>query len=1102
MIIPVHQIQLKFFIYLIISLLFFSCQETEEDKLLVIKNADESGIDFRNQLSATSELNILTYLYYYNGAGVAVADFDNDGWEDVYFVSNQGQNKLYLNQGNLKFKESTPEILKQNEGWSTGVSIVDINADGLKDIYLCKVGDYNGIKGRNMLFVNKGADANGKIVFEEEAENYNLDIISFATQSSFFDYDLDGDLDMYLVNHSVHPNRTYGRGSKRTVEDSLSGDRLYRNDNGLFTDVSQQTGIFQGAIGYGLGVLTTDINNDGFPDIYVANDFFENDYLYINNQDGTFNEIISSDQNTVGHTSHYSMGVDIEDLNNDGLNDIFSLDMLPENLSTFKSSGTEYGFTIYNQYLKNGYKPQYMQNALQLNRGASGFSEIAFLSGVAASEWSWAPLIQDFDNDGYKDIFISNGIKGATNDMDFISFIANDNIQKRINKGMTKEDLALIDEIPEKKVSNYFYKNNGDLSFSDVSGIWAENIPSFSNGAVYADLDKDGDLDIVVNNVNEQAFIYENRSTEKYPERNFLQIKLKNNTNNIAAIGARVQVYFGDQILYNSLTSSRGYLSSVSDVLTMGLGKQKQVDSLIISWPEGEKEVFRDIKINSANTLVRGNGFYIKPNQETKIQNKTESATLNYRHKDYETKDFSYEPLAPFAISNEGPHVSCIDINDDGFEDIFIPGGRFESSKLYLQNKEGIFTEQIFSDFDLHKKYEDIDQTIFDVDGDGDKDIIMVSGGNESIPGYNSPPRLYVNESGNFKFKQQAFNIDEINASTVTQGDIDNDGDIDLFIGANSIPGSYGKVPDSYLMLNDSHGNFSTSANFDTKIGLVYDAKFMDFDKDNDLDLIVVGHYMPVSIYLNDGKGNFKKHLTKSLSNSKGWWNAFDIADYDNDGDLDIVAGNWGLNTRLRASVEQPLTLYRSDFDGNGKVDPIVTYFYQNRETPIATKSELTKQIPVLNKNFLSYKDFAQANFEDYFSKEKIKSAEKQQVYMLSSTYFENKGDFNFEANPLPWTAQISSIQAIQSMDINDDGYLDVIIGGNTYEMSTQLGRLDGSYGEVLINKNGKGFVVESKKSYNIKGAVRSIGNITINEDQYLIFGINNDSIRIVKTIK
>ncbi|GAA4273077.1 VCBS repeat-containing protein [Aquimarina gracilis] len=1059
-----------------------------------------TGVSFTNTLLETPELNILRYLYYYNGAGIAVGDFNNDEFEDLFFVSNQGENKLYLNQKGLRFKDVTPGILKDNKGWSTGVTVVDINNDGLLDIYVCKVGHYREIKGKNKLFINQGVDHKGVPKFKEDASTYNLDISSLSTQTIFFDYDLDGDLDMYLLNHSVHPNRTYGKGSKRKQIDALAGDRLYQNRNGKYVDVTRYAGIFQGAIGYGLGVSTSDINNDGYPDIYVGNDFFENDYLYINQKNGTFKEIVTS-QHSIQHTSHFSMGVDIADINNDGLTDILSLDMLPEDAVTYKSSGTEHSFPIYNQYLKNGYQPQYMQNALQLNRGNNQFSEIAFYSGIAATEWSWAPLIADYDNDGYKDIFISNGIKGATNDMDFINFIANENIQKRIEKGMTKEDLALINELPSKKTTNYFYQNNKDLTFNDVSNTWLENMPSYSNGAIYADLDNDGDLDIVTNNINQEAFIYENRSALTKDQNNYIQLKLKGPENNTDAIGAKVFVYNQDKVQIAEVYRTRGYLSSVSSIVHFGFGNQNTIDSIKIQWPGGQGSLRKNVKANQLLVIdIREDNAQIVNRKDTVVNLKTAIGAIQFKHQDYETKDFNIEPLAPYACSNEGPHISVLDINKDGLEDIFIPGGRFKSASLFLQEQSGKFAKKEQPEFELNKQYEDIDQCFFDADLDGDLDVVTVYGGNESYPDYQSTPALFKNNNGVFIKEETAFSKESINASVVISSDIDHDGDIDVFVGSNAEPGKYGVAPENYLFENDGKGYFKKVASKElTTIGMVYDAVFIDINQDTFEDLILVGHYMPITIMINDGEGNFRKEHIPSLENTNGWWNAVSVHDMDKDGDLDIVAGNWGANTRLKASEKEPITLYLNDFDDNGKIDPIVTYFYKGKETPITTKDELVKQIPQLNKKFLSYASFAKAEFEDYFSESKIKQSEIKKVYTLETTYFENTGKLNFKAQRLSWQAQISSVHDVLVDDINDDQYPDIILGGNTYEINTQLSRLDASKGVVLLNDRNGGFEKNTKSDFGIQGAVRSIEKIKIKDQEYLLFGVNNDSLQIVK---
>ncbi len=1088
----------------LILVLFFiyACNKEEENTLFVLKKADQTHIQFQNLITSTPELNILTYLYYYNGAGVASGDFNNDGYEDLYFAANQGENKLYLNKGNLEFKELSSEIVADTQGWTTGVTTVDINNDGLLDLYVCKVGGYLGLQGGNKLFINQGIDNRGIPRFKEQAAAYNLAIVSFSTQASFFDYDLDGDLDMYLLNHSVHPNQNYGRGSQRKQIDELSGDRLYRNDDGYYTDVSSIAGIYQGAIGYGLGLATSDVNNDGYPDIYIGNDFFENDYLYINQQNGTFREVIASGKKKI-HTSHFSMGVDIADINNDAMTDILSLDMLSEDLETYRSSGSEHSFTIYNQYLKNGYQPQYMQNTLQLNRGNTDFSEIAFFSGIAATDWSWAPQIADYDNDGFKDIFVSNGILGATNDMDFINFIANDKIQQRIRRGMQKEDLALIDDLPTKKMENYFYRNKGDLTFENVSNRWATPIPSYSNGAIYVDLDNDGDLDIVVNNCNEKAFVYENQARKKLENTNYIKLKLKGASKNRQAIGAKATVFTKEGKQISEVFTTKGYLSAVSPVLHFGLGKVSAIDSIQIQWPDKKIATYEAPKINTTLQLNKEDKSTFSTIEVISTSSKKDSLEIYFRHQEYETKDFNFETLTPYASSNEGPHITVRDINNDGLDDVFIPGGRYQASVLLMQQTNGIFRESNQPEFEIEKRPENIDACFFDADTDGDLDMVVVSGGNEKIPNTSGKPVLFLNKKGSFQKQPKAFPEIEMNASTVITADIDQDGDQDVLITSSGTPQTYGEIPTNYILKNTGTGNFidvtDTIAPELRKIGQVYDAQFVDFNKDNHPDLIVAGHYMPITVFMNDGKGNLTKEKNESLQDTNGWWNCILVFDADKDGDMDIVAGNWGLNSRLKASKQYPIQLYRSDFDKNGRVDPIVTYFYDEKETPIANTDELTKQLPILNKQYTSYGDFAKADFQDYFTKTAINAAEKRQVFRLETTYFKNNGNTNFTAYSLPWQAQISSVHDILIDDINEDGYPDMILGGNTYELNTQLSRLDASYGVMLLNDKKGNFREYRKPGFKVKGAVRSIESIKVKDNTYFLFGVNNDSLQIVK---
>ena len=1093
----------SFFSVFISLALFWRCTNPKPVEVKQLSHPFEilapetTHVEFNNQLTSTADLNILNYLYFYNGSGVAAGDLNNDGLDDLYFASNQSGNQLYLNRGNFEFLEVTSRAGLENFDWSTGVSLVDIDANGWLDIYVCEVDLSKEGKTKNKLYLNQGLNDSGIPVFVEKAAAFGLDFSGYSTHAAFFDYDLDGDLDVFLLNHSVHPNRNYGKGSQRTKLDERSGDRLFRNDKGIFKDVSREAGIFSSKIGYGLGLGVSDINSDGYPDIYVGNDFFENDYLYLNQGDGTFTEIIHSNPHFLGHTTHFSMGNDLADLNNDGRVDLLSMDMLPEDLFTYKSSGTEYGFDIYRNYLKNGYAPQYMQNTLHLNRGNGYFSEMANLAGVAASEWSWAGLLFDFDNDGNKDIFISNGIVGATNDMDYISFISSENIQRRLSQQMTAEDMEMIDEIPQKKVSNYFFQNNGDLSFTKLP----LDKPSYSNGTVYTDLDNDGDLDLVTNNINEKAFVYRNHS-EKLNHR-FLKIEFKGSEKNPGGIGAKVKVFAKDQVFFLENFLSRGYLSSVSPILSIGLGEMQIIDSLTVIWPDRQFQKYYNI--NSDQTLVvdhQNSGGYYDPAKSKSLQSENTSLPL-FTHKDPDSYEFVREPLVPYMSSHLGPKISVGDVNNDQLEDVFIGNGKKEIPGLLIQQSDGSFKNQNEA-FEQIRSSENTEQLFLDVDRDGYPDLFIANGGHEFTSGEPIQPNLFINTRGEFRLERNRLPKIELNAATAAAHDFDNDGDLDIFIGAGSVAQQFGATPTSFLLINDGKGYFTEASKEIISglddLGMIRDAIWNDLDLDGYSELILVGHWMPITIFKND-RGHLKRISAEALENTNGLWNTIAPFDLDSDGDTDLILGNWGLNTRLKASREKPLTLYLNDFDGNGKQDPILTYFWGEQETVFATKDEITKQIPSLNKKFLSYQSFAKAGFEDLFDQKQIKKATVKKVYQLASIVLENKGNFKFETIILPKLAQISSVHAIDVDDYDQDGNLDVFLGGNDYQVNTQLGQLDASQGQVfsLHGKNNLKINHVLTQKFTLPGAIRDIRSINISGEKYKMIARNNDSVELIK---
>ncbi|MEO2127638.1 MAG: VCBS repeat-containing protein [Christiangramia sp.] len=1072
-----------------------SCQKEQESEISETffsnPSAEETGLDFTNQLTENRDANILDYLYFYNGGGVSIGDINNDGLADIYLTGNQVKNKLFLNKGNFEFEDVTEEAGVAGESsWNTGCTMADVNGDGLLDIYVSAVVGVNGFRGHNELFIN-----NGDLTFTEMSAKYGLNEESFSSQAAFFDFDNDGDLDVYILNHAVHTNESFGPSSIREKRVYESGDKLMRNDGGKFTDISEEAGIFGGANSYGLGLTTADFNNDGFTDIYVGNDFHEDDYFYINNGDGTFSESL---KDQFGHISRFSMGNDAADINNDGYVDLMTLDMLAEDETVLKASAGDDSYNVHELKTgKLGYQPQYTRNMLQMNNHGQFFTETALMSGVAATDWSWGPLFADYDQDGKIDLFITNGIPKRPNDLDYVKFISNEQIQKKLDQ-TTLVDNQALDLMPEGRVTNYFFRGKGNGMFEDDTKNWIKNDSIISTGVAYGDLDNDGDLDIVTNNVNSPVSIYRNDQADG----NYLQVSFRNDSGNTFGIGSTAVLFTSEGTQIRQLYATRSYQSASQPILHFGIPKDVKIDSLHLEWPGGKSLTLKNVKPNQLlqvhyKDFIQDTDFknfkYNDQNQLFKLL--TNDFGLNYEHQENDFSDFDMQKLIPHKFSDLGPAVTVADINNDGLEDVFFGASRFQPAQIFIQGTDG-FHAKSYESIAEDSLAEDVSATAGDFNNDGKIDILVASGGGESVGANNwLLDRLYLGTENGF-VKDTLFPETFANSSIVKSADFDKDGDLDVFIGANSVNYDFGNMPKSALLLNEN-GQFTKlqHAEFEN-IGMVNDASWTDFDQDGNLDLILVGEWMSPRFFRNNS-GKFEE-VTPDLISEKlnGMWQSIQPFDADGDGDEDYLLGNWGLNTKLKADEKTPLRMYYSDFDGNGLTETLIATEKDDKYYFIGGLDDLSAQLStLLRKRFTSYQKFAGKAVNEIFTPEELNDATLFEIHTLASGYLENRdGKFVFHA--FPSQVQVAPIRSMLRYDFDHDGNEEVLFAGNYFGVTPYHGKFDGLGGLLYFNKNKILNSVEIGLNLS-QNSVKNLSVIEIGKKPYLLVTSNNSKVLV-----
>lgn len=1076
----------------ILSYLFLSLVACDNKKPLFESSPpSKTGIEFQNTLTETDDFNILDYLYFYNGGGVAIGDINNDGLPDIYFSGNQVKNKLYLNKGNLKFEDITEQAgVEGNSDWNTGAVMADVNGDGLLDIYVCAVVGLRGLRGYNELFIN-----NGDISFTESAKQYGLDYDTYSSSAAFLDFDLDGDLDIFLLNHAVHKRESFGHVDLRLKRTYETGDKLLRNDGDTFTDISEEAGIYGGINGYGLGMAISDFNQDGLPDIFVGNDFHEDDYYYLNNGDGTFTESLKK---YFGHTTRFSMGNDVADINHDGLPDLISLDMLPKDEKVLKSSDGDEDVDILRlRILQYGYHYQFSRNMLQINLGDGRFSETALMSGIAATDWSWSALFADYDQDGEQDLFISNGIPKRPNDLDYIQFVSSEQIKEKIDATKLVDQQAL-ELMPSGAIRNYLFKGSGNLTFEDKSNDWIPDVLTYSTATAMGDLDNDGDLDLVISNIDELASIYINQTDEKAK---YLKLKFNYAAPNTNGIGTKVFSYHNGKLQYKELYTVRGFQSSSQPIIHFGYGNIEKVDSLRIIWPDNSSQILEDITVNQLLIISPDKTSpydYKQLEDPTKelfelVENNLE---IDFEHKEDRYIDFDRQKIMPYRVSDRGPATALGDINNDGKIDIFFGSSKYTPSQIYLQSDSTFERIQIPVMANDSIK-EDVVALIADFNKNGKSDILVGSGGADF---YNKMKPLldsyYIQSDTTFMEGTLPEYFE--NASVIVAADYDKDGDLDVFVCSLSVSNDFGNTPNSYL-LNNKEGKFSIVENLALqKSGMVTDAVWSDYNNDGEIDLIVVGEWMSPKFFKNqEGHLIEEKLLNKDIN---GLWQAIIPFDIDGDGDTDYVLGNWGQNSKFKASTKYPMKMYYNDFDNNGSTETIVTIEKEGKYYTLEGLNDLSGQISSLRNEFSKYEDFAGKTVEEIFGRKILKASSLLEVSNLSSGYLKNENGV-FQFYRFPGSMQVSPITALKVYDFDGDGKDEVLAGGNYFGVKPFQGRFDAFSGALI--KDETNFLFGHKIGLELTNkSVRSMNIISVGKNDYLLVTINNDKVQVYKLVK